>query len=78
MCVRLSVCLSVSVLTAEPFDVLCTKFGTGIDLGDILDEFDVEGHRSKVKVTRVKNVISRIFFHLTEQIPNPGLWCNTM
>ncbi len=28
-----------------------------INLGDILDEFEGQGHRSKVKVTRLKNVI---------------------
>ncbi len=39
---------------------MVTKFGTGIDLDDILDEFDNKGHRSKVKVTRSKKVISGI------------------
>ena len=29
-------------------------FGTEIDLDDILDEFDGQNHRSKVKVTKVK------------------------
>ena len=52
---------------------MITKFGTGIDLDHILDEFDDEGHMSKVKVTRSKNVISRIFFHLSVQILNPGV-----
>ncbi len=70
----MSVCLSVSALMAEPSVV----FGTGIDLDRILNEFDDEGHRSKVKVTRSKNVISRIFFHLSEQILNPGIWCDNM
>ena len=28
-----------------------------INLGDILDEFEGQGRRSKVKVTRLKNVI---------------------
>ncbi len=33
---------------------MVTKFGTGIDLDDLLDEFAGQGHRSKVKVTRSK------------------------
>ena len=33
------------------------KFGTGVDLDDISDEFDGQGHRSKVKVIQLKNVI---------------------
>ncbi len=37
------------------------KFGIGIDLDDIMDEFDGQGHRSKVKVTKVKDIISRGF-----------------
>ena len=50
-------------------------FGPGMEL-DILDEFDGQGHRSKVKVTKSKNVISS-FSDLSAQIPNPGLWCDT-
>ena len=46
------VCLSVSALTAEPFGIVM-KFGTGIDL-DILDKFECQGHRSKVKVIQIK------------------------
>ncbi len=52
---------------------MVTIFGTGIGLDDILDELDGQGHRSKVKVTKVKNVISRGFFYLSVQIPNTGL-----
>ncbi len=47
-------------------------FGIGIDLDDILDDSDGQGHRSKV--TRKKNVIS----DSREQIPNPCLWCDAM
>ena len=71
----LCVSLPVSALTGE---CMITKFGTRIDLYDILDDFDGACHRSKVKVTRSKNVISRVFFQLSAQIPNPGIWCNVM
>ena len=40
---------------------MVTEFGTGVDLDDILDENDGLGHKSKVKVTRSKKVISRVF-----------------
>ena len=33
------------------------KFGIMNDLDNISDEFDRQGHRSKVKVARLKNVI---------------------
>ena len=36
------------------------KFGTGIDLDNTLDEFKGQGHRSKVKVIQLKNVIFRV------------------
>ncbi len=36
------------------------KFGTGIDLDNILDKFEGQGHRSKVKVIQIKNVIFRV------------------
>ena len=36
------------------------KFGIGIDLDNILFEFEGQGHRSKVKVMQLKNVICRI------------------
>ncbi len=58
------VCLSVSVCEHSHGWTdwhTVTKFGTGIDLDDILDNFVGQGHRSKVKVTRSKNVISMIF-----------------
>ncbi len=39
--------------------VLCTdqKFRRRVDLDIILNEFEGQGHRSKVKVARMKNVI---------------------
>ncbi len=59
VCVCVCICLSVSqrshgwtVWHMDP------KFGGGIDLDNILDEF--EGHRSKVNVYSLKNVISKI------------------
>ncbi len=62
LCVRVSVCLSVSELsrgwTVWP---RTTKSGTGIDLDNISAKFDGQGHRSKVKVARLKNVIFRLF-----------------
>ena len=57
---------------------MITKFGTGIDLDHILDELDDEGHRSKVKVTRSKKRDFQDFFLLSEQILNPGIWCDVM
>ena len=33
------------------------KIGRDIDLDDISDEFEGQGHRSKVKITRLKNMI---------------------
>ncbi len=56
------VCLSVrlSVSRHSPSQTVChmdLKFSIGIDFDDISDEFDGQGHRSKVKVMRLKNVI---------------------
>ena len=46
------------------------KFGRGVDLDDILDKFEGQGHRSNVKVSRSKNVISRVSrFELTDTKP---------
>ncbi len=52
------------------------KFIAGIDLDDILNKLDGQGHRSKVKVTRLHDF--RGFSDLSEQIPNPDLWCDVM
>ncbi len=56
---------------------MVTIFGTGIDLDDILEEFDGQGHRSKVKVTRSKMSFLG-FSYLSEQIPNTGLKSDAM
>ncbi len=53
------------------------KFSTGIDLDDILDEFDGQGHRSQVKVTRSKTWVSW-FSRLSARIQNIGLWCDVI
>ena len=58
MSVRPSVCLSVSEHSHGWTDgPTILNFGTGIDLNKISTKFDGQGHRSKVKVTRLKNVI---------------------
>ena len=36
------------------------KSSGGIDIDNISDEFEGQGHRSKVKVARMKNVISKV------------------
>ena len=33
------------------------KFGTGVDFDDISDEYNGQGHRSKVRVAMLKNMI---------------------
>ena len=54
----LCVYLSVSALMAEPFYIYTDlKFSAGIDLDNISDEFEAQGHRSKVKVAGLTNVI---------------------
>ena len=53
-----SVCPSVSALMAEPFDELTQNFVEALTL--ISDEFEGQGHRSKVKLARLKNVISEV------------------
>ncbi len=59
-----SVCLSVSELS-HGWSVWprITKFGAGIDVDDISAKFDGQGHRSKVKVARLKNMIFRLSSH---------------
>ncbi len=50
----------MSVSRHSPSQTVCRmdlKFSIGIDFDDISDEIDGQGHRSKVKVVRLKNVI---------------------
>ncbi len=54
MCVYL--CVSVWALS-QLNGLTVTKFGTGIDLKEIPEEFTGQGHRSKVQVIQLKNVI---------------------
>ncbi len=65
VCLSVCVCLSVgqrsSGLTDWATDL---KSCIGIDLDNISDEFEGKGHRSKIKVTMLKNVIFRTY-----------LWC---
>ncbi len=44
------------------------KFVVGMNLHNILDEFKGQGHRSKVKVTILKNVIFIYFYTLKDFI----------
>ena len=58
VCICASVCLCVCqrshCWTVGPMNL---KFGVGMNLHNILDEFKGQGHRSKFKVTILKNVI---------------------
>ncbi len=65
MCVRLSVCLRSAGRTVGPTDL---KFGARIEDHHILDEFEGQGHRSKVKVTKVKNVKIPVFGLVSEKV----------
>ena len=50
MCV--CVCqLALSLLNRLAYGM---NFGTGVDLDNIMDEFEGQGHRSKVKVIQLK------------------------
>ncbi len=49
----------MSSLRAEPFDIN-PKFGGVIDHDNILDEFEGQGHRSMIKVARLRNVIFEV------------------
>ncbi len=48
-------CVSVSILMAQPFDVV-TIFGSGIDLDYILDEFSGQGQRSTIRLNRYQTL----------------------
>ncbi len=54
LCVCVSVCLCVCQLLSS---LTTEKFGARVDHDYISDEFEGQGHRSKVKVTMLKNVI---------------------
>ncbi len=57
-----SVCLSVCALQAEPLDLPTDlNFGIRIKGHHISDEYEGQGHRSKVRVTKVKNVKISVF-----------------
>ncbi len=51
--------------TVGPTDL---KFGARIKDHHILDEFEGQGHRSKVKVTKVKNVKIPVFSLVSEKM----------
>ncbi len=42
-----------------------TKFGTGVDLDNISEEFNGQGRRSKVKVIQLKNVVLELWPRLS-------------
>ncbi len=63
MCV--SVCLSVSTLLVEPVDKWTQNLVHWLTLDNIWDEFEGQGHRSKVKVARLKNLILKFSGGLT-------------
>ncbi len=58
VCVGVCVCLQFSGLPAEPFDVRTRILVWGCTFIISRPKFDGQGHRSKVKVTRSKNMIS--------------------
>ncbi len=64
----LSVCLRSTGWTVGPTDL---KFGAHIEdhhNNIISDEFEAQGHRSKVKVTKVKNVKIPVFSLVSEKV----------
>ncbi len=63
--VCLCVCLSVYALQSEPVDL---QFGAHIKDHHISDKFEGQGHRSKVKVTKVKNVKIPVFSLVSENV----------
>ncbi len=64
-----SVCLSVCEHShSQTVGHMVTKFSTGTDLDDILDKFYGQGHGSKVKVTRSKNVIFKIIWLVCQDV----------
>ncbi len=65
MCV--SVCLCSAGLTVGPTDL---KSSAHIKDRDMSDKFKVQGHRSKVKVTKVKNGKIPVFSLVSERWSN--------
>ncbi len=65
MCVCPSVCLRSTGQTVGPTDL---KFGTRIKDHHISDKFEGQGHRAKVKVTKVKNVKITVFNLVSEKM----------
>ncbi len=63
--VRPCVCFHSAGRTVGPTDL---KFGTRIKDHHISDEFEGQGHRSKVKVTKVKNVKISVFSLVSEKV----------
>ena len=61
----LCVCLSVCTLQAEPLGL---KLGAHIEGHHTLDKFEGQGHRSKVKVTKVNNVKNPVFSLVSEKV----------
>ncbi len=61
----LSVCLRSAGRTVGPTDL---KFGARIKDHHIPDEFEGQGHRSKVKVTKVKNIKIPVFSLVSEKV----------
>ena len=53
------------------------KFGGGMCLDNIPDEFKGQGHKSKFKVIHLGNVIVLTYSDLSD-LQLPGLWCDVM
>ena len=74
--VCLSVCLFVSALTADSFDVRSWNLVQALTLMIPYNyKLDCQGHRSKLKVTGSKNMISKFFlFEWAYAKPYPMVW----
>ncbi len=66
--IRISVCVSVCALQAEPLGPTDLKFSVHIKDYHISDKFEGQGHRAKVKVTKVKNVKIPVFSLVSEKM----------
>ena len=65
VCLSVCVCLRSTGWTVGPKDL---KFGARIKDHHTLDNFEGQGHRSKVKVTKVKNVKIPVFSKVSEKV----------